>query len=280
MTLAMRAVTLPSGTQLPVLGQGTWYLGEHPATRESEIAALRAGLDLGLTVIDTAEMYGDGATEELVGAAISGRRDEVLLVDKVMPSNASRRGTVRACERSLRRLGTDHIDLYLLHWRGRYPLAETVAAFTELVEAGKIGQWGVSNFDMADLSELMSVGGEACAANQILYNLTRRGAEYDLLPWCRERGIPVMAYSPIEQGRILDQPAVLRIAARHGVSAAQVALAWALRADGVAAIARSGDPAHVRDNAAALQLGLTDQDLAELEEAFPPPTAARPLELL
>ncbi|ASW57348.1 oxidoreductase [Plantactinospora sp. KBS50] len=276
----MRAVTLPSGTQLPVLGQGTWYLGEHPATRESEIAALRAGLDLGLTVIDTAEMYGDGATEELVGAAISGRRDEVLLVDKVMPSNASRRGTVRACERSLRRLGTDHIDLYLLHWRGRYPLAETVAAFTELVEAGKIGQWGVSNFDMADLSELMSVGGEACAANQILYNLTRRGAEYDLLPWCRERGIPVMAYSPIEQGRILDQPAVLRIAARHGVSAAQVALAWALRADGVAAIARSGDPAHVRDNAAALQLGLTDQDLAELEEAFPPPTAARPLELL
>ncbi|MFB9234931.1 aldo/keto reductase [Plantactinospora siamensis] len=280
MTLAMRAVTLPSGMQMPVLGQGTWYLGEHPATRDAEIAALRTGLDLGLTVIDTAEMYGDGAAEELVGAAIAGRRDDVVLVDKVMPSNASRRGTVRACERSLRRLGTDHIDLYLLHWRGRYPLADTVAAFTELVDAGKIGQWGVSNFDLADMAELMSAGGEACATDQILYNLTRRGPEYDLLPWCRERGMPVMAYSPIEQGRILGQPAVLRVAARHEVSPAQVALAWVLRADGVAAIPRSADPDHVRQNAAALQLSLTEQDLAELDRAFPPPTAPQPLEML
>ncbi|MFC7549181.1 aldo/keto reductase [Plantactinospora sp. GCM10030261] len=280
MTVAIRAVELPSRQRMPALGQGTWYLGEDPAARSAEIAALRLGLDLGLAMIDTAEMYGDGAAEELVAEAIGDHRDEVVLVDKVMPSNASRQGVVRACDRSLRRLGTDRIDLYLLHWRGRHPLAETVEAFTDLVAAGKILHWGVSNFDLADMTELMAVGGEACATNQILYNLGRRGAEYELLPWHRERGIPVLAYSPIEQGRLLDHPPVLAVAARHGVSPAQVALAWVLRQEGVAAIPRSTDPAHVRQNAAALDLALTEQDLAELDRAFPAPTASRPLEMI
>lgn len=281
MTLATRAITLPSGEKMPVLGQGTWYLGDSAQARSREIAALRLGLDLGLTLIDTAELYGYGASEELVGEAISGRRDEVFLVDKVLPTNATRRGTVESCRQSLERLGTDHLDLYLLHWRGGVPLSETVGAFRDLIDSGEIGQWGVSNFDLGDMTELLAVeGGEDCATNQILYNLTRRGPEHDLLPWCREHDIPVMAYSPIEQGRLLGHPRLAAVAGRHDASPSQVALAWVLRQDGVAAVPRSGNPDHVRDNAAALGLDLTEDDLAELDAAFPPPAGRRPLEML
>ncbi|SDY40221.1 Aldo/keto reductase [Micromonospora pattaloongensis] len=280
MTLAMPAITLPSGETMPALGQGTWFLGDDPAKRRDEITALRTGLDLGMTLLDTAEMYGDGASEELVGEAIAGRRDEVFLVDKVLPSNASRRGTVQACRRSLQRLGVDHIDLYLLHWRGSHPLAETIEAFAELVDAGDIGQWGVSNFDTSDMTELMDAGGEACATNQILYNLTRRGPEFDLLPWLREHDIPVMAYSPIEQGRLLGHPQLEEVAARHEATPAQVALAWLLRQEAVAAIPRSSKPDHTRQNAGALGLTLTAEDLTALDAAFPPPTVRQPLAML
>ncbi|MEQ4299917.1 aldo/keto reductase [Plantactinospora sp. B6F1] len=280
MTVAMPAIRLPSGQTMPVLGQGTWYLGENPGQRQDEITALRAGLDLGMRLIDTAEMYGSGSAEELVGAAIAGRRDEVFLVDKVLPANASRQGTVRACRRSLRRLGTDHIDLYLLHWRGTHPLPETIEAFDELVAAGEIGQWGVSNFDLSDMVDLMEAGGESCAANQILYNLTRRGPEYDLLPWLGAHGIPAMAYAPIEQGRLLGNDQLSEIAGRHRVTPAQVALAWVLRQDPVAAIPRSSDPAHTRENAGALDLRLGDEDLVVLDAVFPPPSGPQPLEML
>jgi len=280
MNLAADAIALPSGQTMPVLGQGTWYLGERPARRRDEIAALRTGLDLGMTMIDTAEMYGDGASEELVGEAIIGRRADVFLVDKVLPSNASRRGTVQACRRSLQRLGVDHIDLYLLHWRGPHPLAETIAAFAELVDAGEIGQWGVSNFDLFDMTELLEAGGNYFATNQVLYNLTRRGPEYGLLPWLREHRIPVMAYSPIEQGRLLGHPQVAEIAARHGATPAQVALAWLLRQEMVAAIPRSSKPEHTRENAEARGLHLAEEDVAALDTAFPPPAGPQPLEML
>jgi diketogulonate reductase-like aldo/keto reductase len=278
---ALRTTTLPSGEQIPVLGQGTWGWAEDPRRRSDELAALRVGLDLGMTLIDTAEMYAQDAAEELVGEGIAGRRDEVFLVDKVLPDNASRRGTVAACQRSLARLGTDRIDLYLLHWRGRVPLAETVQAFAELMQAGKIRYWGVSNFDISDLADLAAVaGGEAAVTDQVLYNLLRRGPEYDLMPLCRGRGLPVMAYSPVEQGRLLDHPALAGVARRHGVTPARVALAWVVRADGVIAIPRAGSPAHVRDNAAVHDLRLTESDLATLDEAFPPPTGPQPLEVL
>jgi diketogulonate reductase-like aldo/keto reductase len=281
MTAAIPSITLPSGQQMPLLGQGTWYLGEYPGTRAGEIAALRLGLDLGMTMIDTAELYGDGAAEEFVGEAIAGRRDEVFLVDKVLPDNASAQGTVLACHRSLRRLRADHIDLYLLHWRGGYPLAETIEAFARLVASGEIRQWGVSNFDPSDLAELMDTGGGGdCAANQILYNVTRRGPEYDLLPSRGRDRLPVIAYSPIEQGRLLDRPELTQVAARHDATPAQVALAWVLRQDGVAAIPRSGNPTHVAENAAALDIHLTGDDLALLDAAYPPPTAAQPLDWL
>ncbi|WP_433534454.1 aldo/keto reductase [Micromonospora sp. CA-249363] len=280
MTLPTAAIELPSGQSMPVLGQGTWYLGEHPGRRRDEISALHTGLDLGMTLIDTAEMYGDGAAEELVGEAIAGRRDDVFLVDKVLPSNASRQGTVQACRRSLQRLGVDHIDLYLLHWRGSHPLAETVEAFAELVDAGDIGQWGVSNFDLSDMTELLDAGGNDCATNQILYNLTRRGPEYDLLPWLREHRIPVMAYSPIEQGRLLGHDQLQEVAARHGATPAQVALAWVLRQEAVAAIPRSSNSEHTRENAEARDLHLTEEDVAALDTAFPPPTSPQPLEML
>ncbi|OTA40500.1 MAG: oxidoreductase, partial [Symbiobacterium thermophilum] len=246
-------LSLPSGERVPVLGQGTWMMGESRRSRREEVEALRLGLDLGMTLIDTAEMYADGGAEEVVAEAIAGRRDQVFLVTKVLPGNASRRGTIEACERSLRRLRTDRIDLYLLHWRGRYPLAETLEAFAELVRAGKIRYWGVSNFDTDDMEELTGLpGGAAVATNQVLYNLSRRGIEYDLLPWCRERRIPIMAYSPIEQGRILGNPALRRVAARHGATPAQVALAWLLRQKDVMVIPKAGRPEHVRENRAAL----------------------------
>jgi diketogulonate reductase-like aldo/keto reductase len=278
----VRTVALPLGERIPVLGLGTWHMGEDPARRETEIAALELGLDLGLTLVDTAEMYADGATEELVGDAIAGRREQVFLVTKVLPSHASHAKTIAACERSLRRLGTDWIDLYLLHWRGVALLEETVAAFHELVEAEKIRYWGVSNLDVQDMEELFtgSPDGPHVQTDQVLYNLSRRGIELDLLPWCRAKGIPVMAYSPIEQGRLLGDPTLRGVAERHGATAAQVALAWVLRLDGVTAIPKAGTPAHVAENRAALELRLTRQDLDELDRAFPPPAEERPLEML
>jgi diketogulonate reductase-like aldo/keto reductase len=280
-TTPVPTTPLPSGVRVPVLGQGTWHMGEDPRRRANEMAALRAGLDLGLSLMDTAEMYGDGTAEELVAEVVAGRRDEVFLVSKVLPGNASRQGVRRACERSLRRLGTDHLDLYLLHWRGRTPLEETLAAFEDLQRAGLILQWGVSNFDPADMQELAALpGGEAAATNQVLYNLTRRGVEYDLLPWCRERGVPVMAYSPVEQGRLLGHPVLEQIAREHGATPAQVALAWLLRQDGIIAIPKAGTTAHVQENRAALDVRLTADDLAALDRAFPPPTRATPLEML
>ena len=277
---APRTVRLPSGEAVPALGQGTWYLGEDPKRWKEEIAALRLGLDLGMTLIDTAEMYGAGAAERLVGEAIQGRRDEVFLVTKVLPQHASLRGTISACEASRRRLRTEQIDLYLLHWRGSIPLEETLQAFGALVAQGKTRYWGVSNFDVDDMEELVGLpGGDDVAANQVLYNLTRRGIEWDLLPWCRQRGVAVMAYSPIEQGRLLSHPVLRQVADRHHATPAQVALAWVLRA-GVIAIPRAGRPAHVRENRAALDIALTPQDLAELDRAFPPPTSKRPLEMI
>lgn len=277
----MRTTKLPSGEAVPILGQGTWYMGDEPRRRADEIATLRQGLDLGMTLVDTAEMYGDGASEKLVGEAIAGRRDEVFLVSKVLPSNASRSGTIAACERSLRRLGTDRIDLYLLHWRGRTPFAETIAAFEALQDAGKIRHWGVSNMDVSDMQELLRApGGDAVATNQVLYNLTRRGIEYDLLPQAQQRGLPLMAYSPIEQGRLADYPEVEDIAERHGVTAAQVALAWVLRQQGVIAIPKASRPEHVKLNRAALDLKLTQEDLDELDDAFMPPAGPEPLEMI
>jgi diketogulonate reductase-like aldo/keto reductase len=277
----MRTTKLPSGEAIPVLGQGTWHMAEEPRRRADEIAALRCGLDLGMTLIDTAEMYADGAAEQLVGEAIAGRRDEVFLVSKVLPHNATSRGTIAACERSLRRLGTDRLDLYLLHWRGQVPLAETLEAFVALTRTGKIRHWGVSNFDVADMEELeRTPGGGAVATDQVLYNLTRRGIEYDLLPWCRKRGIPVMAYSPVEQGRLLNHPQLQDIAERHRATPAQVALAWVVRQDGLVAIPKAGTPAHVRENRAALDILLTDEDLAALDRVFPPPTGPQPLEMI
>lgn len=278
---AVRTIALPSGEEIPALGQGTWHIGEDARRRHEEIAALRLGLDLGMSMIDTAEMYGDGASEELVGEAIAGRRDEVFLVSKVLPSHATRRGTIIACERSLRRLGTDRLDLYLLHWRGPTPLEETLEAFDALVRTGRIRTWGVSNFDVSDMEELVGIpGGPAVQTDQVLYNLQRRGIEWDLLPWCRARRIPIVAYSPIEQGRLLEHPTLRRVAHRHGVTPAQAALAWVLSRDGVCAIPKAGTPEHVRENRAALDIRLTKEDFTALDHAFPPPDGPRPLEMI
>jgi diketogulonate reductase-like aldo/keto reductase len=277
----MHTVKLPSGEQVPALGQGTWFMGESTRRHADEVAALQAGIDLGMTLIDTAEMYGDGGSEELVGEAIAGRRDKVFLVSKVYPHNASQRGAVAACERSLTRLDTDCIDLYLLHWRGQVPLAETVEAFEALQRDGKIRHWGVSNLDMGDMQELLGErGGDKVAVNQVLYNLTRRGIEYDLQPLLRKRAIPIMAYSPIEQGRLLNAPVLRAIAQRHDATPAQIALAWLLRQEQIIAIPKAATVAHVKENRAALDLKLTDKDLAELDQAFPPPDEATPLEML
>jgi len=281
MTSTLRPVTLPSGEAIAALGQGTWHLAERPARRSDEIAAIRLGLDLGLNLVDTAEMYADGAAEVLVGEAIAGRRDEVFLVDKVLPHHATRTGTVRACQASLARLAVDHIDLYLLHWRGRVPLAETVAGFADLQAAGLIRYWGVSNLDVDDLIELTDVpGGDQAQTDQILYNLVRRGPEYALLPWLSAHGIPAMAYSPIEQGRLLGHPVLIEVAQRHSATPAQIALAWVLAHDGVNAIPRTGSPDHVRDNAEARGISLGRDDLYLLDQAFPPPVRPRRLEAL
>ncbi|MDX2265502.1 MAG: aldo/keto reductase [Hyphomicrobiales bacterium] len=281
MPSTIRTVRLPAGEDVPVLGQGTWGMGEKSFRRADEVAALRLGLDLRMTLIDTAEMYGDGGAEIVVAEAISGRRNEVFIVSKVVPSHASRLGVLSACEQSLRRLRTDRIDLYLLHWRGGTPLAETVAAFEALKASGKIRHWGVSNFDAADMAELAGVAnGKNVQTDQVLYNLTRRGVEYDLLPWCRERRIPVMAYSPVEQGVLAEDERLAKVANRHGLSRSQVALAWVLRQDGVIAIPKASSPDHVRENRAAHDLRLVSEDLYELDRAFPPPKAKRPLEML
>jgi diketogulonate reductase-like aldo/keto reductase len=256
-------------------------MGESRRLRDEEIAALKLGLDLGMTLIDTAEMYGDGEAERIVAEAIAGRRDEVFIVSKVLPENASRAGTIAACERSLKRLGTDRLDLYLLHWRGRPPLKETLAGFQALMDQGLIRSWGVSNFDVDDMEELAALtGGKAVATNQVLYNLARRGIEADLLPWCRDRGIPIMAYSPIDQGRILRDRSLGRVAARHGATPAQIALAWVLRQEDMMVIPKAMTEAHVRENRAPLDLELTPADLAELARAFPAPRGAVPLEML
>ena len=278
----MRTVRLPDATQVPALGQGTWKMAEGGRTRAEEAAALRLGLDLGLTLIDTAEMYAEGGAEEVVGEAIAGRRNEVFLVSKVYPHNASRKGVPAACARSLKRLKTDRIDLYLLHWRGGVPLAETVAAFQALHADGKIGAWGVSNFDADDMDELLAVpGGAACATNQVLYNPEHRGIEFDLLGWQAARGIPLMAYSPVGQGgRLLRHPVLASVAARHDATPAQVALAWALRHPGVIAIPKAGTQAHVRANAAAIELTLTVEDFSAIDAAFPPPRRKQSLAML
>ena len=274
-------VTLPSGVSVPALGLGTWNMGEDSRKANAEIESLKRGLDLGMTLIDTAEMYAEGGAEKITGAAIAARRDEVFLVSKVYPWNASRQGVIDACERSLKRLRTDRLDLYLLHWRGEHPLAETVAGFEELRRAGKIGAWGVSNFDVADMEELMIVpGGKNCAANQVLYNLSRRGVEYDLLPWCQQRGIAIMAYSPIEQGRLVRNDTLIHISKAYQATPAQVALAFLLEREGVIAIPKSANPERVAENAAATELDISDEDWTTLDAAFPPPTEKRPLAMI
>ena len=265
---------------LPPMGQGTWRMGERGSDRAVEADALRLGLDLGLSLIDTAEMYADGGAEEVVAAAMEGQRGRVFLVSKAYPQNAGRRSLPAACERSLRRLHTDCIDLYLLHWRGGTPLAETVEAFEALRAAGKIAAWGVSNFDVGDMEDLASASGLGCSANQVLYNLENRGIEFDLLPWCREQAMPIMAYSPVGQGgALLRAPVLGAIAARHGATPAQVALAWTLQ-PGVCAIPKAATAAHVRENAAALSLALTAEDRAVLDATFPPPRRKQPLGIL
>jgi diketogulonate reductase-like aldo/keto reductase len=276
----MRSLNLPSGATIPVLGQGTWRMGENPKQRSQEIAALKFGIDLGLTLIDTAEMYGEGGAEEIVAAAIQGQRSRLFLVSKVYPHNATRRGTIQACERSLTRLKTDYLDLYLLHWRGSVPLAETFAALLELRQAGKIRDFGVSNFDPDDLVEARQFDHNLTATNQVLYNLSRRGIEWDVLPWCRQERIPVMAYSPIEQGRLLQNPALAEIAARLNATPAQIAIAWLLHQDNVVVIPKSSQRDRLQENHAALEITLSQADLAALDEAFPPPTRSHPLEML
>ena len=277
----MKTVALPSGEKVPAFGLGAWNIGDSAAARAEEIATLRLGLDLGAKLIDTAEMYGSGRSEELVGEAIAGRRDEVFLVSKVLPENASRKGAVAACERSLKRLRTDRIDLYLLHWRGSVPFAETVEAFMALQKAGKIRHFGVSNLDLSDMKAWWKIaGGSACAANQLLYNLMRRGIEWDLLPWLRGRKVAVMAYSPIEQARLLAERKLADFARRHGVTPSQAALAWLLHKDGVIVIPKTGRRERLKENLGALGMPLDGAQLAELDRLFPPPKRAQPLEML
>jgi diketogulonate reductase-like aldo/keto reductase len=277
----MRAASLPSGESVSALGLGTWMMGERPDRRTDEIAALNLALDLGMTLVDTAEMYGNGGAEKLIAKAVGHRRSEMFVVSKVLPQHATRAGTVAACNASLKRLNTGHLDLYLLHWRGSVPLEDTLAGFDELTTAGKIRYWGVSNFDLDDMEELIGLpGGTNVQTNQVLYNLSRRGIEFDLMPWCRTRRVPIMAYSPIEQGRLLKNARLKTIAARHGATAAQIALAWVLRQDGVIAIPKAGTLNHVRENAAAVDITLTPEDLADLDTAFHPPKKKVPLELL
>ena len=277
----MKTVLLPSGETVTALGMGTWCMGETPGLRAQELATLRRGLDLGCTLIDTAEMYGEGQAEELVGEAVQGRRDEAFLVSKVYPHNATRAGAVAACERSLRRMKTDRIDLYLLHWRGAVPLAETLEAFVGLQKAGKIRHYGVSNLDIAGMKALWPLpGGQGVQVNQLLYNLTRRGIEWDLLPWMRQRRMPVMAYSPIEQARLLREPRLANFAKANDMSPAQAALAWLLAHDDVIAIPKASHPGRLEENMAAAGIELSPAQRVELDALFRPPTGATPLEMI
>src|SRR5215468_7787245 len=281
MTADLPMVTLPGGERVPALGQGTWHMGETRRIMEQEAAAVRLGIELGMTLIDTAEMYGNGGAEEMVARAAEGLRDDLFIVSKVYPHNASRTGVIAACERSLARLRTDRIDLYLLHWRGSIPLAETLAGFEQLMRDGKIRHYGVSNFDRADMTEWVALkGGESVAANQVLYNLSRRGPEWDLLPWCRKRGIAIMAYTPLGQGSLLHNRTLADIARRCDATPAQVALAWLLRQDGMIVIPKAAHLEHVRDNSGALNVLLTEEDLAALDRAFPPPKGKSSLGML
>jgi diketogulonate reductase-like aldo/keto reductase len=279
----MNAFLLPSGEAVARLGQGAWQMGEQRTRHATELKALRVGLDLGLTLIDTAEMYGGGGSEALVAEAIAGRREQVYVVSKVLPSNASRRGTIAACERSLKRLNTDYLDLYLLHWQGAIPFAETLEAFTKLRDRGSIRHFGVSNFDREELAAARALdGGSDLATNQVLYNLEHRGIEWDLLPWCRERGMPVIAYSPLgsDSTRLRAHPVLRKVAAQLGATPARVALAWLLRAPDIIVIPKAASEEHVRDNHAALTLELGAAELAELERSFPPPRGATPLAMI
>ncbi|HYL50255.1 MAG TPA: aldo/keto reductase [Stellaceae bacterium] len=277
----MRNVTLPGGDRVPALGLGTWMMGERGAHEPESVAALKRGIDLGMTLIDTAEMYGDGGAEELVGQAIKGRRDQVFIVSKVLPSNASRTGVTAACERSLKRLGTDRIDLYLLHWSGSVPVRETIAGFIALQHAGKIRYWGVSNLDLDEMETLWAApGGDGCAANQLLYNLGRRGIEWDLMPALAKRGIVVMAYSPLEQGRLPGNRTLKEVAAARGATPAQVALAWLLQKPGVIVIPKAANLAHVAENRGAAEIELTAPELVALDRAFPAPRGKVPLAML
>jgi diketogulonate reductase-like aldo/keto reductase len=278
--MPIKTVSMPNGDAVPALGQGTWMMGQGRHTRTQEVSALQLGIDLGMTLIDTAEMYADGLAEEITGDAIAGRRDEVYLVSKVLPNHGSRTAVIAACEASLKRLKVEALDLYLLHWRGGYALEDTITGFDALMKAGKVRSWGVSNFDTEDMEDLLKAGGKACASNQVLYNLTRRGIEYDLIPWSAERHIPLMAYSPIEQGRLTRNSQLQRIADRHRATPAQIALAFVLRQPEMIAIPKAGKEDHVRDNAAAADIELTAEDLRDLDLAFPPPRRRQPLEMI
>lgn len=280
-TTSINTVKFPSGKRVPAFGLGTWYMGEDPATRAEELATLRLGLDMGATLIDTAEMYGEGDSEKLVGEAIEGRRDEVFLVDKVLPQNASRRRMSKACEASLRRIGTDRLDLYLLHWRGEVPLQETVEAFKQLRHDGKILSFGVSNFDTADMEELWSIpAGTDAQTDQVLYNLTRRGIEWDLLPWLREHRVPVMAYSPIEHSKLVKNQKLIQFAERHEMTPAQVALSWLFAKPDVIVIPKASQREHLIENLGALEHHLTKTQLLELDRLFPAPSRQVPLEMI
>ncbi|MDO7841728.1 aldo/keto reductase [Sphingomonas immobilis] len=276
----MRRIGLTSDEDVPCLGQGTWNMGERSQSRDDEIRALRVGIELGMTLIDTAEMYGDGATETLVGEAIAGLRDQVFLVSKAYPQNASRDRLARACEASLRRLGTDRLDLYLLHWRGRIPLSETVEAMEALRRDGKIRHWGVSNLDTDDMIELLSAGGAVCVADQILYNLTRRGPEHALIPWLEQHDMAVMAYSPVEQGRLIGDQKLATIAAEAQLTPGQLALAWTLRQPNLVAIPKASDVTHVRENRAAADVVLDRVTLDKLDAVFRAPRGPVALEML
>lgn len=276
---AVPVATLPGGEKVAALGQGTWTMGDSSRRRKEEVAALKLGFDLGMTLVDTAEMYASGGAEEVIAEAIAGRRDEIFIVSKVMPQNASRRGTISACEKSLKRLKVETIDLYLLHWPGSSPFSETLEAFTALKSSGKIRYWGVSNFDVPEMDEVVALpGGSAVASNQVMYNLNRRGIEFSLTGWCEKRHIPIMAYSPLDQGKLLRSHAVEAIASRHSATSAQVALAWVLLQKNMIVIPKAGSEAHVRENHGALDVQLTAQDLAELDRVFPPPGRKKPLE--
>ena len=281
MSLPLPSATFPDGHTVPALGLGTWHMGERRTEAPAEVRALQAGIDCGMTLIDTAEMYANGGAEEITGAAIRGRREDVFIVSKVLPSNASRQGTIAACEASLRRLGTDRIDLYLLHWPGRHPLGKTVEAFEELRQSGKIARWGVSNFDTLAMRQLSALPhGGNCAANQVLYNLSTRGIEFDLMPWMVERAMPLMAYSPLDEGRLMRHPGLGKMAGRLGVSTAQLALAFLLSRDNVIAIPKSSSPDRVKDNRASADINLTDDQTCELDRLFPPPRSREPLQMI